>query len=185
MARVRKRDSREDVDGNAVERPPSELPLLSLPSSHPCEGCAECCRYVALEIDNPTTPKDYDHIFWYLTHRDVAVYIDWEADWYVEFQTRCEHLTDFGTCGIYRERPHICSDFSWDTCERTTREPAARYRFEKAEDFFAWLEKRRPRSHARYLAFRRELLAGRVAGSANGRSRRRRTRATRRAEART
>ena len=53
-----------------------ELPLADLPGSHPCAGCAACCTYVAVEIDNPSSFDDYDHIYWYLTHRDVSVYID-------------------------------------------------------------------------------------------------------------
>lgn len=150
-----------------------ELPLLSLPTSHPCNECGACCRYIAVEIDSPTTYQDYDHIYWYLTHRSVAVYIDWDGDWYLEFETVCEHLTADATCGIYAERPRICSDFSWDTCEQTTNEPAFKARFEKPAEFMAWFETRRPKAYARYAAKREQLLAERAAKAAPAGSRRR------------
>ena len=56
-----------------------ELPLIQLPGSHPCHGCGDCCRYIAIEIDNPTSYADHDHLYWYLSHRDVSVYVDWEV----------------------------------------------------------------------------------------------------------
>jgi Fe-S-cluster containining protein len=154
-----------------------ELPLLTLPASHPCSDCGACCRYVATEIDEPTTPADYDHVHWYLTHRDVSVYIDWEGDWYLEFTSRCNHLTNITTCDIYGDRPKICSDFSWDECEQTTKEPGFRLRFTNSDEFFEWSRTKRPRSYARYVAFRKDLIKKREraarakSGSRPGRSR--------------
>lgn len=142
-----------------------ELPLVELPSSHPCHRCGACCRYLAIEIDVPRTPRQYDQIHWYLTHHAVSVYIDWEGEWYVEFDSLCEHLTEAATCAIYRERPKLCSDFSWETCDQTTKEPAYRFRFVRPEEFFEWLRRRRPRSFARYQAYRRKLLRSRDRGS--------------------
>jgi hypothetical protein len=139
-----------------------ELPLLVLPQSHPCAGCGECCRYVATQIDRPTTNTDYDQIFWYLTHKDVSVYIDWEGDFYLEFRTLCEHLTPANTCAIYRERPEICSDFSFEECEKGTGEPAHKARFEKPAEFLAWFEQRRPKAFARFVAYREKLIADRA-----------------------
>ena len=136
---------------------PLELPLVDLPSSHPCHLCGACCRYIAVEIDNPTTFKDYDNIHWYLIHQDVTVYIDWEGAWFIEFQTTCDHLTAQKTCGIYDERPGICSDFSWDECEVTTKENGWKYRFETQEGFLLWHRERRPRSFERYREARRKL----------------------------
>lgn len=140
------------------------LPLLELPGTHPCNSCGACCRYVAVEIDRPTTPRDYDQIHWYLTHGKVAVYIDWEGDWYLEFETVCDHLTSAAMCDVYRERPEICSDFSWETCEKTTAEPGHRVRFTRPPEFFEWLEAKRPRSFERFVAYRRRLIEAREAG---------------------
>jgi Fe-S-cluster containining protein len=135
-----------------------ELPLLALPKTHPCAGCGDCCRYVATQIERPTTNTDYDQIVWYLTHRDVSVYIDWEGDFYLEFRTLCDHLTPSGTCEIYRERPEICSEFSYEECEKGTGEPAHKWRFEKPAEFLAWFEQRRPKAFARFGAYREKLL---------------------------
>ncbi len=142
-----------------------ELPLLVLPGTHPCQSCGACCRYIATEIDAPTSMQDYEHIFWYLAHRDVGVYIDWEGDWFLEFNTVCEYLTEAATCGIYLDRPRICSDFSWNECEKTTQEPAYSKHFARPDEFVAWLEEKRPKAFAKYQKFRRKLIEKRAAAS--------------------
>jgi Fe-S-cluster containining protein len=146
-----------------------EIPLLDLPQSHPCHGCAACCRYVAVEIDAPWTPREYDQVHWYLAHRGVSVYVDWDGGWFIEFETVCENLGPHGACGVYRERPKLCSDFSWETCEPSTREPAYRFRFLQPEEFFEWLRRRRPRSWRRYCEHRRRLLRERDRAAASAR----------------
>ena len=65
------------------------LPIVTKQSDHPCFECAQCCTYVALEIDTPTTAKEYDYVVWYLVHRGVSLFVDWEDDWYLKFETRC------------------------------------------------------------------------------------------------
>lgn len=153
----------KEVEAN--DRKKLELPMLALPGAHPCHDCGSCCNYVAVEIDNPTGFKDYEQIYWYLTHGKVAVYVDWEGDWYIEFATVCEHLNEAKACGIYQERPWICSDFSSDECEKTTNEPAFKYRFETPEELSTWHRERRPRSYERYVRARKKFLAQR-SGSA-------------------
>jgi Fe-S-cluster containining protein len=81
----------------------------------------------------------------------VSVYVDWEGDWFIEFETVCEHLTNNGTCGIYEDRPHMCSDFSWEECEKTTQERAWKYRFQTQDEFVIWHREKRPKSFARYV----------------------------------
>ena len=78
-----------------------EVPLAELPESHPCNDCGVCCDYVAVEIDPPTSFKDYENIHWYLVHRDITVYIDWEGDWFIEFMSPCENQTASKTCEIW------------------------------------------------------------------------------------
>ena len=148
------------------ERPEALLQIgsereLEKASDHPCYQCALCCRYVALEIDEPTTMKEYDHVVWYLYHRDVSVFVDHEGAWYIKFETRCRHLTPKGLCGIYERRPAICKDFDWRECEQHVREePPDRWLFRDAEEFLAWFRKRRPRTYQRYEAFLRKKHAG-------------------------
>lgn len=138
-----------------------ELPLAELPKAHPCNECGKCCEYIAIEIDNPSSFKDYDNIYWYLTHKSVCVYIDWEGCWFIEFSTPCEHLTQRKTCGVYEQRPKICSDFSWNECEVTTAESAWKYRFDTYEELVSWMQKKRPRAWENYAEMRKKLVAKR------------------------
>jgi Fe-S-cluster containining protein len=132
------------------------LPVIQKDSDHPCFQCAKCCTYVAIEIDPPTTMKEYDYIVWYLYHEGLSVFVDWEGDWFVKFETHCKHLTPQGLCGVYDSRPAICKDFDWRDCENTNRdEPPDKWLFEEAEDFLAWLQERRPKSWARFRRFLR------------------------------
>jgi len=134
------------------------LPVLSKQPDHPCFQCAKCCKYMSVEIDAPRTMRDYDHIIWYLYHDRVAVFVDWESDWFVLFQTPCEHLNAQGMCGVYEKRPAICKDFDWRECENhMTAEdgPADKWLFESADDFMAWLKKQRPKAHQRFMRFMR------------------------------
>jgi Fe-S-cluster containining protein len=149
------------ADGNGADRKGEnslELPMLDLPDGHPCHECGRCCAYLAIEIDNPSSLNDYENIHWYLTHRGVSVYVDWEGDWFAEFETVCEHLTEQKTCGIYAERPKICSDFSWDECEVTTRENAWKYRFMTVDELWSWMQAKRPAAWERYQRGREKLI---------------------------
>ncbi len=100
--------------------------------------------------------KDYDHVSWYLYHAGISVYIDWEGAWYLQMETRCENLTEHGLCGVYDHRPAICKDFDWRDCEKQATpedQPAEKHLFGTAEEFFVWLQSKRPRTYARYRAF--------------------------------
>jgi len=72
-------------------------------------------------------------------------------------------VTDEKTCGIYEERPKICSDFSWNECERTTRERAWKYHFEKPDQYFDWLREKQPARYDKYTKARRKQLEKRRA----------------------
>ena len=75
----------------------------------PCHKCgAKCCKYVAIEIDIPTTKTEYDYIRWYLLHKDMNVFIDHDKKWHVEFKTPCEMIDKDGKCLAYDIRPKIC-----------------------------------------------------------------------------
>lgn len=137
-------------------KPTPALPFLTKQSSHPCFACAQCCTYIATQIDEPTTMTDYDHISWYLHHAGISVYIDWEGAWYLQIETRCEQLTEHGLCGIYDHRPAICKDFDWRDCEKQQTpddDPPEKFLFRTSDEFFVWLEAKRPRTHARYREF--------------------------------
>ncbi|MFW5798801.1 MAG: YkgJ family cysteine cluster protein [Planctomycetota bacterium] len=87
------------------------------PAGYDCETCGgKCCRYFALEIDEPEDFEDYDSIRWYLFHEHTYVFVE-DGDWYLCVTTPCEHLTDDFRCGIYDRRPIICRKHSNDGCE--------------------------------------------------------------------
>ena len=139
------------------------LPLVQKQSDHPCFECAQCCSYVAVEIDTPTTSKEYDQIVWYLYHRGVEIFVDWDGAWHVLFRTRCENLSAAGTCRVYEQRPAICKDFDWRACERRFTPadgPPDKLCWTEAEAFLGWFAQQRPRAFARYQAFLRKKHAG-------------------------
>jgi len=148
-----------------AQTPRLELPLVSLPGSHPCASCGDCCTYVATQIDDPQTFGDYENVHWYLTHENVGVYVDWDGDWYLEFRTRCRNLTEARTCAVYETRPRVCSEFSWTDCERNSGESAWKHYLHSPEDLLAFMRAKRPRAFARYMKKRRELLRKRKARS--------------------
>ena len=82
-----------------------------------CDHCtAKCCRYFALPIDTPESPRDFDFIRWYLLHGQATVFTENE-DWYLLVHTVCKHLRDDHRCGIYETRPQICREYTTDACE--------------------------------------------------------------------
>ena len=82
-----------------------------------CEQCAAlCCRQIALPIDNPESPNDFDNVRWYLMHENVHVFVE-EEQWYIAFATKCKHLRDDNLCGVYETRPRICRSYTTDGCE--------------------------------------------------------------------
>ena len=143
--------------GDHVTNGPVLLPLLEKESAHPCFECALCCTYIAVEIDAPTTNREYDYLVWYLYHDRVSVFVDWDGAWFVKFETRCRHLTPQGLCGVYETRPAICKDFDWKDCERhVTDEPPDKWLFETPDEFLTWFARQRPTAHRRFRAWNRE-----------------------------
>jgi len=110
---------------------------------NPCSGCSQCCQYVALQIDTPTTLKEFDNILWSLVHKDIWVYIDEHDDWYTQFNTPCKKL-DGMRCGYYANRPQMCRDYSPSNCARYGDEEHEKALFKNEGDLFRYLGKRRP-----------------------------------------
>jgi uncharacterized protein len=82
-----------------------------------CEYCtAKCCRYFALPIDEPTTPRDFDFLRWFLLHERASVFTEDET-WYLLVHTACKHLQPDNRCGIYERRPEVCREYTTDNCE--------------------------------------------------------------------
>lgn len=110
-----------------------------------CADCeAQCCRYVAIEIDKPTCKKDYDHIRWYLLHDGVSVFKERDGSWYVEFAAPCVKLGGDSRCTIYARRPRICRQHGEGEieCEFHADEEPHEIRFETEDEFTAHLDKK-------------------------------------------
>lgn len=164
----------------------SDLPLLTPrfdPSAGPpCHDCtARCCRYFALEIDRPVTPRDHDHIRWYLLHEHVAVWVQ-DGSWYLEIKTPCRHLQPDNRCAIYDTRPQICRDHGWpeedaatEPCEYFNGDGGFDLQFDTAEAFDAWSkpvlarrEERLARRRERSVKKRTAIVASLIAAAALG-----------------
>lgn len=144
-------ETADAATATTAQKAPELLPILVKEQDHPCFSCSQCCNYVALQIDTPTTAKEYDYVVWYLIHGGVSIFVDWENDWYLKFESRCEHLTAQGLCDIYEDRPIICRDFGWRDCEKNNPDDAAdKHLFETADQFLHWLETKRPKQFEKY-----------------------------------
>src|SRR3989344_2713385 len=96
-----------------------------------CEDChGACCREVSVEMDKPKTLEDWDIIRWMVAHDNVAVYMDDEGDWLVEFKTKCSKLDGKNRCTIYKVRPKTCSDYPMEDCIMNADAPAEKIRFD-------------------------------------------------------
>ena len=132
-----------------MPRVPIPLPVLrQTPPLVECTECARCCTYVAVGINDPTTPRLATDVLWYLYHESVYVYADDDGEWSVVFEARCRNLGEDRRCGIYADRPHICRGFDNRSCEVNAPSDAA-LSFHEPAQFLAWLERKRPRLFAR------------------------------------
>jgi Fe-S-cluster containining protein len=106
-----------------------------------CEGCNMCCNYVTVEIDTPETKDDFDQIVWYINHKNVVVYQDFDDAWNVEFETPCLHMTEKGYCGVYNERPDICREYSQDECLKYGEGEICKIIFKTKQDVIDYVQK--------------------------------------------
>ena len=82
-----------------------------------CKKCdALCCKYLALEIDKPTTRNDFENIRWYISHQKTSVFIQ-EGKWHLNVKNRCKYLDNKNRCKIYEKRPAICRRLDLNKCE--------------------------------------------------------------------
>ncbi|MDR0330720.1 MAG: YkgJ family cysteine cluster protein [Chitinispirillales bacterium] len=106
-----------------------------------CKKCdAYCCRHVAIGIDTPSCEEDFDHIRWYLRHKNIWVSIDFDGNWIVEFKTPCRSIAADYKCADYKNRPQICKDYPGeDMCEGETDEPSYTELFKNVGEFEEYL----------------------------------------------
>jgi hypothetical protein len=148
---------------------PETGPLDAAQSIMLCAGCVRCCTYVAVEVDAPDTPWQYDQYVWLLYHRNIWMYVEKGNHWYVQFETVCDKLSPEGRCTVHGEHPVLCKEYDARSCERRGELSDIVARFRDGQDLVRWIEQNRPRHHARYLAwFRKQHGHGAEEGAAPG-----------------
>jgi Fe-S-cluster containining protein len=121
-----------------------------------CKG--RCCSYVTVEIDKPTDKVDRDEIRWFLAHENIQVFLE-DGDWYVQFYTRCKHLTAEGMCGIYEDRFDVCREHGTDECEMSDG-PTDAVIFTETEEFDRWWAERKRKKKEKKAAKKRQKNNG-------------------------
>jgi Fe-S-cluster containining protein len=112
-----------------------------LTHGHPCHACgATCCRYVGIALERPRGQDDRDLIHWYLSHKNLCIYVDKDGDWWIQVDTDCRHIAPDGGCGIYERRPQLCRNYQAATCERADAEGDNIAEFTTVEEFERFFE---------------------------------------------
>jgi len=109
-----------------------------------CHRCDACCRYIATEIDKPTTLSEIENIYWFLLHQNVGVYIGFNNQWYLEFQTPCRALKN-KLCTNYDRRPKICRAYKQSDCTNFNNGPTEKYYFHNEKEFFNYIKEKFPK----------------------------------------
>jgi len=109
-----------------------------------CHECDDCCRYIALEIDKPTSINDYQNIVWFLLHKNVHIYIDWKNHWFIEFKSDCLALKN-QLCTIYDARPTMCREYQQHECTKYNKNKPEKYHFKDLEMLKRYLRKNKPK----------------------------------------
>ena len=106
-----------------------------------CGSCNACCKYVNLPISTPKTEEDFDHILWFVLHKNVSVWFNKKNKWYVKFDTPCKPLKA-GHCSKYQTRPLLCREYSQKYCEKNRSSQAVEL-FSSQKTLLAYLRKKR------------------------------------------
>jgi len=150
--------------GTRTPAPPEDtrnaLDLSATENADLCAGCVKCCTYVAVEIDPPGSPVDYDQWIWALHHKTISIYIEKPQKWFLCVDAVCEQLNDQGRCSIYGRHPVLCREYDPRECERRLPLTEIKAWFHNAYEFEAWIQRQRPKHWARLMAYRKDQPEG-------------------------
>jgi len=107
-----------------------------------CRSCgARCCHYVTCRLDEPQCSEEHDNVRWYLLHHDVSVFVDLAGEWFVQFDTACEDVSEEGLCQRYSTRPSLCKEHGEDDtiCEYHAETDPYRHFFRSVREFEDYL----------------------------------------------
>lgn len=131
-----------------------------MPEECLCDRCtALCCRYFALQIDEPETPEQFDDIRWYLMHEAVHIFVE-DGEWYLSVQSRCQNLLDDNRCGVYEDRPRVCREYTTDNCDYHVGEYDYEQYFTSAEQLEAYAQAVLGKKQAKYAVKQRAANTG-------------------------
>jgi Fe-S-cluster containining protein len=138
-------DGRKSAPKKSKKKAPEKVRLPVVAAREPvgCLTCGLCCSYIAVSIDGPISSKAASEILWHLYHDGISIYCDGDDEWMVQFESRCRHLLDDNKCGIYERRPHICREYSEESCEVNAEGVGTT--FYAPDEFLAYLEKKHKR----------------------------------------
>ena len=126
-------------------------------SPEKCSNCfGKCCRYFMLEIDTPRSKSDFENIRWFLSHRDIAIYVE-KKKWLLHVGNACRHLGEQNRCEIYESRPQICREHNPSDCEYDQIYSGDR-KFETLEQLDNYISKRFSRKKKKEVEPRQPVL---------------------------
>lgn len=103
-----------------------------------CDQCVGlCCRYFALEIDEPTSTSDFEDLRWYLLHEDTVIFVE-DGEWYVQINNKCRALGPDNRCAVYDNRPSICRRYGTKDCDWHAAEYEYDHLFTEADQLEAF-----------------------------------------------
>lgn len=102
---------------------------------------SRCCRYITVVLPPPRRKWDFDEVSWFLAHESTSVYVEGRR-WHLEVHTPCKYLTSDNLCLTYENRPEVCREYDYGSCEYPERSEHSLH-FDTREAFETWLSKRR------------------------------------------
>lgn len=106
-----------------------------------CGSCSACCEYINIPISTPKSEEDFDHVLWFVLHKNVSVWFNKRNKWFVKFDTPCKPLKS-GRCSRYQTRPLLCREYSQKSCEKYKPSQAVEL-FNSQKSLLAYLKRKR------------------------------------------
>jgi len=119
-------------------------PKIKITPENKCSFCpgAKCCTYITEALGVVRSKSDFEHLLWQVSHEGIEAYKD-EDGWFLLINTRCSHLQEDGSCGIYEERFPICQDYKNDWCEYDEpAEKSFKFHFRNYDELLKYCKKR-------------------------------------------
>lgn len=105
----------KDTQNTTLKKKPRREDVTDLNTL--CDYCSgKCCRYFAMEIDEPVDWEDFDRLRWFVLHEYSTLFTE-DDHWFLLIQTRCRKLDENNRCTDYENRPNVCREYTTAHCE--------------------------------------------------------------------